>query len=118
MTLTPTSTLTPTVTNTPGAFVLAQMISPAPGSVLSSPAVTFTWTTGTGVSQYWLWVGTSLGGSDLYTRTQGTGLSVTINGLPTTAPVYVRLWSLINGNWQYIDYGYGPGAMQPTRRPS
>ncbi len=33
--------------------------------------------------------------------------TVTVAGLPTNGnTVYVRLWSLINGAWQYIDYTY------------
>ena len=94
------------------------MVSPVAGSLLSSSTVTFTWTTGTGVSQYWLWVSTVQGDGNIYSQSQGTSLSRTVSGIPTGAPVYVRVWSLIGGTWQYIDYGYGPGAIQPTPRPA
>src|SRR5439155_10594956 len=115
-TRTPTATSTPAPSSTPGP--LAQMLSPVPGSLLISSNVTFTWTAGTAASQYWLWVGTSLGASDLYSQVQGTSTSATVGGVPTGVPTYARLWSLVGSNWQYVDYGYGPGAIQPTPRPS
>jgi serine protease len=82
------------------------MTSPAPGSTLPGSSVTFAWTAGSGVTEYWLHVGSTPGGSDLYNRTQGSTLSGTVTGLPTDGrPLYVRLWSLI-GAWQWIDYVY------------
>jgi len=96
-----------------GVGIPAAMISPVPGSTLSSPSVTFTWNTGTGVSQYWLFVGRSTGGNDIYSQSQGTNLSATvnINNLPTDgSTIYVRLWSLINNGWQFRDYTYRGGV--------
>ena len=83
----------------------ATMISPAPGSTLAGPSTTFTWTTGSGVSSYYLWIGTTAGGNDLYQAgISGTSTTVT---LPTNgATIYVRLWSVINGGLQYHDYTY------------
>jgi len=81
-------------------------VSPTPGSTLTSSTVTFTWTAGTGVSQYHLYIGTTAGGANIYSLNQGTNLSVTISGLPTTGTLYVRLWSLIGGSWSYNDYAY------------
>ena len=83
----------------------ATMISPAPGSTLAGPSTTFTWTTGSGVSSYYLWIGTTAGGNDLYQAAiSGTSTTVT---LPTNgATIYVRLWSVINGGLQYHDYTY------------
>ena len=85
--------------------VPATMISPAPGSTLTGPSTTFTWTTGSGVSSYYLWIGTTAGGNDLY-QAAISGTSTTVN-LPTNgATIYVRLWSVINGGLQYHDYTY------------
>jgi hypothetical protein len=39
------------------------MISPAPGSVLPGSSVTFTWSAGSGVAEYQLWVGSTGAGS-------------------------------------------------------
>lgn len=53
----------------------AVLTSPAPGSTLAGAAVTFSWTTGSGVSQYYLYVGSSFGAADLYAASQGTATS-------------------------------------------
>jgi hypothetical protein len=97
-----------TYTATTATTGLAQMTTPAPGSTLAATTVQFQWTGGNGVSQYWLTLGTNgVGGNNLYTQDQGTNLSASVTGLPSNgSTVYVRLWSVINGAWQYIDYTY------------
>jgi hypothetical protein len=85
----------------------ATMISPTPGSGLTSTTTTFTWSPGTGVSQYWLSVGTTPGGGQVYYASTGTNRSVTVSGLPNLGGlVYVRLWSRIGTAWSFIDYTY------------
>jgi hypothetical protein len=94
----------------------AQITAPAPGSTLTSSTVTFSWSSGSGVSQYWLEVGTTLGGTQIYSQSQGTGRSATVAGLPTNGtPVYVRLWSRIDGSWQYNDYTYKASGSATIR---
>ena len=83
--------------------------SPArhPASTLTSSTTTFTWNTGTGVSQYWLSVGSTVGGTQFYDQDRGTSLSATVSGLPTNgSTVYVRLKSKIGTNWVNSDYTY------------
>ena len=83
----------------------AKMISPPSGSTLTSGTVTFTWTTGTGVSQYALWAGSTRDSHDLYAAVV-TGTSTTVT-LPTDRrPIYVRLYSMINGAWAYNSHTY------------
>jgi hypothetical protein len=91
-----------------GAAQRPQMATPPPGTTLSGSSVTFGWTSGTGISQYWLYIGSSPGGTDLYDHTTGANLSVTVNGLPRDGrTLYVRLWSLLaNNSWQFNDYTY------------
>ena len=85
----------------------AQMTSPTPGSTFTSSTVAFSWNAGTGVSQYWLYVGTTQGGNQLYDQDRGTNLSATVTGLPTNgSTIHVRLWSKIGANWPYVDYTY------------
>lgn len=75
------------------------------GSTLASSAVTFQWTGGVGVTQYWLFVGSTPGAWNLADQNRGMQLSAGVSGLPTNgSTVYVRLWSLILGVWQYNDY--------------
>jgi hypothetical protein len=69
--------------------------------------VTFVWNSGSGVSEYWLYIGMSPGGYEIYTQSQGTNLSIPVSGLPTNgSTLYVKLWSLIAGGWQWNDYTY------------
>ena len=85
----------------------AQMTSPPPGSTLPGSTVTFSWTTGSGVSQYYLYIGSWAGGGDLYAASQGLATSGTVTGLPIDGrTLYVRLWSLTSQGWQFFDYTY------------
>jgi len=96
----------------PGAFVvdmrtLSRMTHPAPGSTLSAPTETFSWSEGSGVSAYWLEAGTTPGGSQIFSGTPTTQRSATVSGLPTNGhTVYIRLWSLKRNGWQCNDYSY------------
>jgi CHAP domain-containing protein len=102
---------------TAAAPVPSQMTSPTPGSTLPGSSVTFQWSSGSGVSQYYLYVGNSQGANDIYGASQGTNRSVTLN-LPTDGRrLYVRLWSLINSAWSYYDYQY-TAARLSTATPA
>ncbi len=91
----------------PNCTSKAELISPVPGSTLTSSSVTLTWSSGGGVSEYWLFLGTTPGGYDLYNGSQDTNLSRTITGLPTDgSTIYVRLFSAIDGDWPYNDFTY------------
>jgi hypothetical protein len=93
---------------------LAQMTTPTPGSTLTSSTVTFVWSAGVGVSGYWLEVGTTPGGNQIYPGSLVADLSATVSGLPTDgSTVYVRLWSLIGGAWQFNDYTYTSATAAP-----
>jgi hypothetical protein len=86
----------------------AVLTSPTPGTTLAGTTVTFGWSAGSTALEYWLDVGTTLGGTQIYSAPQGTGLSATVSGLPTGGvPVYVRLWSrLPKLGWTYNEYTY------------
>ncbi|MBZ5551925.1 MAG: hypothetical protein LAO21_04325, partial [Acidobacteriia bacterium] len=84
----------------------AAMVTPAPGSTLSSTAVTFTWSAGL-ASEYYLFVGHTAGGQEIYSAAQGTNLTTGVSGLPEDgSTVHVRLWSKIGGAWLFYDYIY------------
>jgi subtilisin-like proprotein convertase family protein len=86
------------------------LVLPAVGGTLPGSTATFRWTAGSGVTQRWLQIGTSPGGTNIYNVDQETLLERTISGLPTTgAPLYARLWSFINGGWSYLDYAIRAG---------
>ena len=49
---------------------LATMSSPPPGTTLTGASVSFSWTAGCDVSQYYLYVGSALGTNDIYGQTK------------------------------------------------
>jgi hypothetical protein len=87
----------------------ATLTSPTPGisTILGTSNVTFQWTAGIAVSDYQLNLSAiAPGDSDLYLY-KGTALTATASTLPANgAKVYARLYSKINGTWQYNDYIY------------
>jgi len=93
----------------------AVMTSPTPGSTLTSSSVTFQWSAG-GATQYGLWIGsTGVGSANLAAPPAGTNTSYTATGLPTDGrTLYVRLWSLLSGTWQYRDYTYTALTLAPA----
>src|SRR5207248_10960552 len=100
---TPTPTVTPTPTPVTGAAV---MLNPPPGSTFSSSSVTFTWSAGSATA-YFLFVGSSLHGADIYNSGLVTVLSKTVNNIPTDGrTIYVTLGSQVNGSWSTKDYTY------------
>ncbi len=94
-------------TVTISAPVAATIISPAPSTTLPGSSVTFTWS-GSGPSAYELWIGTAPGAWDISYNPALTAStqSLQTNVPATGAPVYVRLWSYMNGTWKYNDYTY------------
>jgi len=98
------------------AVTVAALVSPTPGlgTVLGVSNVTFTWTSGTGVTAYQLNVGTTgVGSSNVYVSGHITATSATVPNIPANvATVYVRLWYEIDETWQSIDYTYS--ATQST----
>jgi hypothetical protein len=96
-------------TYTESAVAGGAITSPTPGSTLTSASTTFNWSAGSGGTiQYFLWIGSTPGGSDLVNQGPFTGTSDTVN-LPTNgATIYVRLWTEVNGgaSWLYNNYSY------------
>ena len=91
-----------------GTAVPASMSTPTPGSTLGSTSQAFTWNPGNVATHFELWVGsTGVGSSNVYNSGNVTVTTETVTGLPSNGqPLYVRLYSLINGGWQSADYTY------------
>jgi len=84
-----------------------KLTTPAPGSTLTGSSLTFDWTAGTGVTAYWLDVGTMVGQGNIFGANVGTATSQMVTGIPTTGqPIYVQLWSMIGGVWHLNRYMY------------
>jgi sugar lactone lactonase YvrE len=96
------------------------LTSPPPGTVLPYPAVTFTWTAGTGVTGADLSLGsTGAGSNNLYQSSliAVPATSTTDYNLPANGEtIYARLWFQIEGAWQYNDYTYiaSPSTVLPV----
>ena len=86
----------------------ATIVSPAPGSQFSGVNVDFSWTAGTGVSAYKLYLGTAGAGStNLYNSGSVASTSIGVSGLPVKGViVYARLLSCVNGQWEPMDYTF------------
>jgi len=70
--------------------------------------VTFDWTAGSGASGYWIDIGSTTGGHNIYSSGNlGNVLTDTVSGLPTDgSTIYVTLYSLIGGTWSGNEYQY------------
>jgi hypothetical protein len=91
--------------------------SPSTGSALTGPVDTFCWGAEPGATNYWLDAGSTSGGNN-YEQSGplgGSTFSLTINTLPTNGgTVYVTLWYLVGGTWQYTEYVYNHGGSIAT----
>ena len=105
---------------TQGGGSTPAMLSPPPGSTLTTSTVTFQWSAGSAVVKYYLGVGTSQAAvasspwGDIFAQSTGTNTSAGVSGIPLTGnPVFVRLWWKIGTTWSFTDYTYqtqGGGA--------
>ena len=87
--------------------VIPFMMSPAPGSQLSSTSPTFSWSSGPGVSFYELCLGTATGKCDLYQKMSATALSMTPTNLPNNgSTIYTALYYKLGTAWWYDAYRY------------
>ena len=79
---------------------LAQSINPAPGTVLSDSLADFSWSAVSGATQYQLTVGTTPGGTNIFSGTTA-GTSQTVNFIPCTGgTIYVELSAYVGGSFQ------------------
>jgi hypothetical protein len=103
------------VTVQPATTAGATMFSPSPGSQLTGTSTNFQWGDGSGVSQYALMIGSTLGGSDLYNANTGLTNFATVTGLPTDGrTLYVTLSSFISGSWTSNSYTYHASSTSST----
>ena len=105
---------------TAAGLPVAAMIGPADGSTLPGSTVTFQWSAGVGVSEYWLYVSNAAqGGQDAYSGSQGSNTSKTLTSLPTGGgTIYIRLWSKIGATWKFLDYSYKSAAALTRIAPA
>ncbi|MGA2903197.1 MAG: hypothetical protein ABSD98_05180 [Candidatus Korobacteraceae bacterium] len=98
---------------------LAVMQTPANNTQIDGTQATFTWSAGTGAQNYWLDIGDSAGGNDIYqSGPLGMGtLMTTVSDLPNNGEeIYGTLWTELNGQWYYNSYQWQSGPSQTRPR--
>jgi hypothetical protein len=90
------------------AATLSALTSPAPGTTLTGSSETFTWTAGTGVTEYFFELGsTGIGSDNLFSTGATTALTASVTGLPANGEtIYARVGSKVDGTWHTADYTY------------
>jgi hypothetical protein len=93
----------------------AVLTSPTPNTTLAGSTITFKWSAVAGADDYWLDVGTTVGQGNICggatTISQSTCANIPTNGVP----IYVQLWTHINGGWRAPNQ-YTFTAAQLTQR--
>ncbi len=103
-----------TATYTETTLLPAAITSPTSGSTLGGASTTFTWAANGSTTPVYLWVGSTVGGTDLVNIGPLTGTSATVN-LPTNGvPVYVTLWSTFNGSLASTTATYTETSLLPA----
>jgi hypothetical protein len=91
---------------------LAAMQTPTPGGTLSGTSATFTWSSDPSATAYWVDIGSTAGGNDVYSSGNlGTALTTTVYTLPANGnTIYVSLYSFVGGQWlnNPVTYTSGP----------
>lgn len=90
----------------------ATLTSPTAGATLTA-SQQFVWNAGSGVSEYWLSVGTCKQCGDLYDKSAGSTRTATVPFAANGRVVYVTLWSLIGGQWFDREYEYRAPSVAP-----
>ena len=89
----------------PAAGAPSRIVSPEPGSNLTSGTVTFQWAD-VGAIEYQVSVGSTRGGREYAFFSSASATSVTVSRLPLSSRVYVRLFSRLSVNNAVQDYVY------------
>jgi len=101
------------------AATQSAMSSPAPGSVLIGPRVTFNWSPGTQATSYGLWLGTTVGSNNVYGSGTITTASVTPANLPTNGgTIHARLFTHFGASQVYTDYIYTAATAGALTSPT
>ena len=89
-----------------GTPVPAALTSPVNGSTLPGPSATFQWSPGSGVTAYYLYLGTTgVGTANVYNSGVLSSTSVAVNNIPANGVnLYVTLFSQIDGSWKPVNY--------------
>jgi hypothetical protein len=103
--------------NTTPASILTNLNSGA--SNIPPGTITFTWQSMSNAQAYELWVGTSIGGNNIFEGNEVQATSQYIFSLPAATQLYARIWTEVAGVWYYSDAGFttSPTAILSNPAP-
>ncbi|MCH9648982.1 MAG: M20/M25/M40 family metallo-hydrolase [Deltaproteobacteria bacterium] len=84
----------------------AELLSPGAGSTIGGTSTTLEWTPCSQASAFWIYLGTSSGGSQILSQSVGTNTSLAVTSLPSGDQIFVRVWSRIGGSWSHTNTSF------------
>jgi hypothetical protein len=94
------------------APVTATITAPAAGAVNADLTQPIQWTSVPNAQAYTLWVGTSVGASNVVNTFETQQTSYQPASLPANVTLYARMWTKVGGVWRYVDSTFS--AASPT----
>lgn len=103
-----------------GTSSAPSIVSPEPGSTITNSTATFTGAHLPSDSFHWLTVGHMPGGEDFWSQGMSEGESMVVSGLPASGTIWVRYWTLSDGEWNFQDHTYtmAVAAVAPAPAPA
>jgi hypothetical protein len=96
---------------TAGNLATTYFSYPSNGATAVDTATPFSWYAVPGVTEYYLYVGTSQGSSNLVSSGAVTATSYQVPPLPTGETLWARIWTDTNGTWTYQDISFQAGPQ-------
>lgn len=93
----------------------AAITSPTDGTINvdGSVPISVTWNSVSGAQSYYLYVGTTPGGTDVYTSGETSATSASLSRFINSSTIYyVRLWTKFASGWKYRDTTFTTGSQQ------
>jgi hypothetical protein len=98
----------------PAGPLFATFITPVNGATLVDTSSPIAWTAVANAQAYYLYIGTSLGATDLVNTGELQGTSYQAYGLPAGQLLYARLWTKKAAIWRYTDITFTAAPGAPT----
>ena len=99
--------------NDPAAPPVAQFITPSNGTTDVDTSQPIEWTAVADAQAYYLYIGSSLGATDLVNSGEVQGTSYQAYGLPAGQVLYARLWTKKASVWRYTDITFTAASGAP-----
>lgn len=88
--------------------MVTEITAPTPGSTLRGAVEVFRWDLGgIPIESSWLYVGSTVGGSQYAARATAATTATSVGELPTDgSTIFVRVWYRTSGSWRFLDEQY------------